>query len=118
MGANEKKQTELEERIVERLLVDRQAPVDVLRDVMAGPDAPDPLEAVFALTTVASDMSTWHEEDLRELSEHCFQDAALFICELWAAGYELKAPEGVRRAMPSPASDPDQSFSSTTEPTE
>lgn len=97
MGANEK-QSQIEEQIIERLLVEGQEPGDVLRELLAGPDAPDPLEAVFALATVASDMADWHEAGLHKLADQCFDDALLFICELWVQGYRLKRPDWQRPA--------------------
>ncbi|WP_394707426.1 hypothetical protein [uncultured Celeribacter sp.] len=83
----------LEEKITERLLTDRLSPHDALQSVMADPDAPDPMEAVFALTTVAADLSGWQEAGLFGLSNRCFAAATLFICELWAEGYRLEPPE-------------------------
>ncbi len=79
--------------ITERLLTDRLSPYDTLQNLMNTPDAPDPMEAVFALTTVAADLSGWQETGLYDLSNRCFAAATLFICELWAAGYQLDPPE-------------------------
>ncbi|PZX11437.1 hypothetical protein [Celeribacter halophilus] len=88
----DQKQELLEQRITERLLVERQTPHDALRGLIAQPDAPDPMAAVFALTTVAADMAGWGEPPLERLADQCFSEAALFICELWAAGYRLEPP--------------------------
>ena len=83
----------LEARLIERLLIERQSPYEALKDMLALPEPPDPLELVFALTTVAADLSGWHEPDLQALSDRCFEEAALFVCELWAEGYRLHRPE-------------------------
>lgn len=87
------RQEGLEERITERLLTDRLSPYATLQSLMTDPDSPDPMEAVFALTTVAADLSGWQETGLYDLSNHCFAAATLFICELWSEGYRLDPPE-------------------------
>jgi hypothetical protein len=87
------RQDRLEERIIACLLIERQSPYDALKTLMAQPDPPDPMAAVFALITVGADLSGWHEPVLHALSHRCFEAATLFICELWAEGYRLDPPE-------------------------
>ncbi|ATG47713.1 hypothetical protein CEW89_09125 [Celeribacter ethanolicus] len=86
------RQDRLEEQIIACLLIERQSPYDTLKTLLAHPDLADPMAAVFALTTVAADLSGWHEPVLHDLSNRCFEAATLFICEFWADGYRLEPP--------------------------
>lgn|GEM_PF-4376236 len=85
-------QDQIEERITQCLLIERKSPYGALKTLLAQSTPPDPMEAVFALTTVAADLSGWHEPVLNDLSNRCFEAATLFVCELWAAGYRLEPP--------------------------
>lgn len=89
-----KSQDQLEEQIVKSLLIERKSPHDALKSLLSQPNPPDPMEAVFALTTVASDLSHWQESELHDLANRCFEAATLFVCELWAQGYRLEPPRG------------------------
>ncbi|WP_417268693.1 hypothetical protein [Celeribacter baekdonensis] len=101
MGASEE-QDKLEETIIQQLVFERQTPGTVVRGLLSGPNPPDPLQAVFALTTIAADLSGWHEPDLQDLSSRCFEEATLMICELWAEGFRLTKPKGANSQTATP----------------
>ncbi|EKE67781.1 MULTISPECIES: hypothetical protein [Roseobacteraceae] len=119
MGTSEE-QDKLEETIIQQLVFDRQNPGTVVRGLLSGPNPPDPLQTVFALTTVAADLSGWHEPELQDLSSRCFEEATLMICELWAAGFRLTKPKVAKdqTAEQREKRKRSQTFSTTTEPTE
>ena len=89
-------QDKLEETSIQQLVFDRQNPGTVVRGLLSGPNPPDPLQAVFALTTIAADLAGWHEPDLQDLSSRCFEEATLMICELWAEGFRLTKPKATK----------------------
>ncbi len=73
-------------------MIEGDTPYEALHWLISQAPAPNPMDAVFALCTVAADMRGWREPGLQQLSDRCFDDATLFLCELWSKGYRLTSP--------------------------
>ena len=85
-------QDTLEEFLADRLLNFGETPGQAVLSAVDFHEELSPLAICFALVTVAADLRLYGSKELTQMSENCFETAALLACDIHASAPLTESP--------------------------